>query len=72
MNKTNNNPVDCFKCKYMFITWDESSPRGCSAFGFKSKKLPSVVVQEASGESCYKYTPKPLPPSPKKKDGWIA
>lgn len=74
MNKTNDKPIDCFKCKHLYITWDESSPRGCTAFGFKTARLPSTVVFETSGESCYKFTPKnpPPKPTPKNKTGWIA
>lgn len=70
-------PVDCFKCRYFYITWDQSQPKGCKAFGFKTKKLPSLVVFESSGEKCLKFTPKDPEPTPssggrRKKDGWIA
>jgi hypothetical protein len=54
-NPTNNNPIDCFKCKYLYITWDTINPRGCRAFSFKTTKMPSIVVLETSGEPCYKF-----------------
>jgi len=76
MNKSNSEaqpPIDCFKCKYFYVTWDQNQPRGCKAFRFKSPLLPSVVVLEASGEPCLKFTPKQTTSDqPKKKDGWIA
>ncbi|MFK2825668.1 uracil-DNA glycosylase [Bacillus sp. B190/17] len=54
MEKTN-----CFRCKHFFVTWDQKSPRGCRAYGFKSKQLPSVIVLQASGSPCYKFSTKP-------------
>ena len=71
MNKTNP-PIDCFQCKHFFVTWDASKPRGCNAFGFKTPKLPSVVVFESSGEACLKFTLKATPKKSSKKTGWIA
>lgn len=66
-------PIDCFKCRYFFITWDENQPRGCKAFGFKTKQMPSAVVLESSGQACLKFTPKPNQgQSQKSKKGWIA
>ncbi len=79
MKKTNTNnnatknfkPVDCFQCKHMYITWDQNSPKGCRAFGFKTKRMPSLVVFETSGEPCHNFSPKDPVPPPKKID-WIA
>ncbi|WP_225435220.1 uracil-DNA glycosylase [Bacillus aerolatus] len=51
--------VNCFQCKHFFVTWDQGNPRGCRAYGFKAKQLPSAVVLQASGHSCYKFLPKP-------------
>lgn len=72
MKKTN--PIDCFQCQHFYITWDQNAPRGCRAFGFKSRRLPSELVLETSGEECLKFTPKTQQPSTpqKKKDGWTA
>ncbi|MEK3978817.1 uracil-DNA glycosylase [Psychrobacillus sp. FSL K6-2836] len=50
--------VNCFKCRYFFTTWDARNPRGCKAYGFKTKELPSVVVQRSSGMECLKFEPK--------------
>lgn len=50
--------IECFKCKYFHITWDSKQPRGCKAYGFKTAKLPSIIVKETSGQDCTLYTPK--------------
>ncbi len=50
--------VDCFKCRQFYVTWDQRSPRGCRAYGFKSKQLPAAVVLQASGPPCYQFSPK--------------
>ena len=71
MKKTNP-PIDCFQCQHFFVTWDAKNPRGCKAFGFKTAKLPSIVVFENSGETCLKFSPKATPPKPNKKTGWVA
>jgi hypothetical protein len=71
MKKTNL-PIDCFQCEHFFVTWDAKNPRGCKAFGFKTPKLPSIVVFENSGEECLKFTPKEHAQNPSKKTDWIA
>jgi len=70
MKKTN--PIDCFQCQNLYITWDENAPRGCKAFGFKTKRLPSDVVFESSGEPCLKFIAKNQPSKKPEKTGWIA
>jgi hypothetical protein len=50
--------INCFNCIYFFVTWDSNFPRGCKAMDFKSKKMPSVVVYEASGMPCTKFKAK--------------
>ncbi|BCN93536.1 hypothetical protein THMIRHAM_13210 [Thiomicrorhabdus immobilis] len=70
MKKTN--PIDCFKCKHFFVTWDTNAPRGCRAFGFKTRRMPSDIVFETSGDECLKFTPKDTPKTETKKTGWIA
>ncbi|MCX5909229.1 MAG: uracil-DNA glycosylase [Deltaproteobacteria bacterium] len=50
--------IYCFKCQHFYITWDKSFPRGCKAMGFKSKKMPSIVVYEASGTVCLRFSKK--------------
>ncbi|MFZ5351415.1 MAG: uracil-DNA glycosylase [Bacillota bacterium] len=45
----------CLKCKHFYITWDNGFPRGCKLFGFKTAKLPSAAVKEATGEECKNF-----------------
>ncbi|MFZ5968244.1 MAG: uracil-DNA glycosylase [Bacillota bacterium] len=44
--------INCMKCKYFFVTWEPDNPRGCSYFGFKTKLMPSALVQKSSGKKC--------------------
>ena len=53
--------IDCFQCKYFFITWDKSFPRGCRALGFKSREMPCRMVRQASGMDCLKFEKKDSP-----------
>lgn len=50
--------VDCNKCQYYYVTWDPKFPRGCKAFGFKTRELPSLSVFRSSGQPCLRFTPK--------------
>ncbi len=50
--------INCFHCSHFFITWDKSFPNGCKAFGFKTRQLPSISVQQASGARCAAFQPK--------------
>lgn len=47
--------VNCFQCESFFVTWDQKNPRGCKAYGFKTRELPSVVVKRSSGMSCLQF-----------------
>lgn len=49
---------DCFKCQYFYVTWDPHFPKGCKAFGFKTRQLPSVEVMKASGQACLRFEKK--------------
>ncbi|OAH54389.1 MULTISPECIES: hypothetical protein [Bacillaceae] len=49
---------NCLKCQYFYVTWDPAAPRGCRAYGFKTKQLPSIVVRHSSGHPCYKFAVK--------------
>ncbi len=40
------------------VTWDPASPRGCRAYGFKTRELPTAVVKKSSGMDCLKYEAK--------------
>ena len=47
--------IICQKCKFYYVTWEQSKPHGCRAYGFKSKVIPSVVVKNSSGSNCVFY-----------------
>ena len=44
--------VKCHGCRHFFITYKQSKPYGCKAYGFISKNLPSKVVFDSSGIKC--------------------
>jgi len=50
--------ISCFQCQFYKVTWDPNNPRGCNAYGFKSKQLPSVVVKQSSGMDCMHFVQK--------------
>lgn len=50
--------VNCLHCKHYFVTWDYANPKGCRAFGFKSKSMPSLVAFQSSGYPCLRFEPK--------------
>jgi hypothetical protein len=50
--------TSCFKCRHFFVTWDSQNPRGCRAYQFKSKAIPSIVVKKSSGLDCLKFEQK--------------
>jgi len=56
-----NNTIECRKCKYYYITWDEKFPYGCRAMGFKGKMQPSIVVKKNSGTKCMMFRKKKTP-----------
>jgi hypothetical protein len=52
----------CRLCKHYRVSWDPAAPHGCTALGFKSSQMPSVVVYETSGIECQLFALKPQPP----------
>jgi len=52
--------INCRRCKYYFVTWENSKPHGCKAYGFKSPQIPSMVVFKSSGIECSMFVEKPL------------
>jgi len=50
--------INCRKCKNYFVTWEPNKPHGCSAYGFKSPQIPSMVVYSSSGIECNLYEEK--------------
>ena len=55
---TKKDKINCFHCVHFFVTWDEKFPRGCRAMDFKSRKMPSIAVFEASGMPCVRFRAK--------------
>lgn len=53
-----NNYINCTKCIYYYITWDQNSPKGCKYFGFKTKLMPSQYVFKSSGKKCEAFKEK--------------
>ena len=56
--KETNTNIYCQTCQYYYVTWNPSTPHGCKAYEFKSKKQPSKVVFQSSGEDCKFYIKK--------------
>ncbi|ADW17821.1 hypothetical protein Despr_1669 [Desulfobulbus propionicus DSM 2032] len=56
-----NQAPNCLKCRNFFVTYDPRQPRGCRAYGFKSKEMPTQVVLATSGLPCQFYRPRPSP-----------
>ncbi len=50
--------VNCHQCVHYYITWDPSRPYGCRRMGFKTRRLPSIVVKQNSGMECQSFQPK--------------
>lgn len=48
----NQRRIVCQKCKFYYVTWEQTRPHGCNAYGFKSKIIPSLVVKRSSGTDC--------------------
>ena len=52
---------DCMACRHFYVTWEPAHPRGCRAFGFKTRELPAVVVKRESGRECQAFEAKAKP-----------
>jgi len=50
--------INCRRCKYYLVTWEKDKPHGCKAYGFKSPKIPSLVVFQSSGRDCTMFAEK--------------
>lgn len=50
--------VNCFQCRHFYVTWEPKHPRGCRAYGFKTRELPSAVVLRSSGMECMQFEQK--------------
>lgn len=47
--------INCQKCKYFFVTWDYTFPKGCRLFGIKSKEQPSQMIYKSTGKKCINF-----------------
>ncbi|MBW2410826.1 MAG: uracil-DNA glycosylase [Deltaproteobacteria bacterium] len=51
--------IDCHKCRFYFVTWNEQFPHGCRAMGFKSRRYPIDEVRSAmKGAECLLFESK--------------
>ena len=50
--------VNCRKCIYFYITWDNRFPYGCKLYEVKSRQLPSMVVYQSIGKMCESFKEK--------------
>ncbi len=50
--------ISCLKCIHYHSTYDPYSPRGCKKFKFKSKRFPSDLIKEETGEDCHYFETK--------------
>ena len=48
-----NKRIICQRCVHYYVTWEKNKPHGCHAYGFKSDKIPSIVVKQSSGTTIY-------------------
>ncbi|MEE4167231.1 MAG: hypothetical protein V2I35_14605 [Desulfocapsaceae bacterium] len=55
MAEKNSKSAVCRSCVNYYITHDMHAPHGCRALGFKSRKIPTAVVEETSGIACQLY-----------------
>lgn len=44
--------INCFSCRYFYITYDPQFPYGCRAARFKSRQMPSKEMSANSGIDC--------------------
>jgi len=61
MNQIKN--ASCAQCRFYYVTWDTSFPKGCRIFRFKSKHSPSQTVYESTGKFCEEFVEKEKPKS---------
>lgn len=48
---------NCLQCRHFLVTWNPRFPRACRMFNVKSRRLPSIVVFEATGRHCPAFDP---------------
>lgn len=52
-------PINCRNCIHFQITWDPNRPYGCRVMGFKTRRLPCMLVKQNSGMDCQAFQAKP-------------
>jgi len=50
--------INCTKCEHYYVTWDPGFPKGCRAYGIKTKFMPSAAVLSSSGKPCLSFEEK--------------
>lgn len=53
-----NKRINCRKCIYFYVTWNQAQPYACKAYGFKGRLMPSMTVKKVSGKECQLFTAK--------------
>ena len=48
----------CLGCRHFRVTWEAERPYACLRFGFKSRDVPALEVERASGAPCAFYSPR--------------
>jgi len=48
--------VNCYRCRYFYITHEPEHPYGCRAMAFKSKEIPSMAVYASSAMPCQMFS----------------
>ena len=44
--------INCFRCKYFYITWNIEYPKGCRKFCFESDSLPTIFLKKCNIPVC--------------------
>ena len=50
--------INCFRCKYFYITWNIEYPKGCSKFCFESDSMPTDFLEKCNIPICPFYKDK--------------
>jgi hypothetical protein len=58
MGETGQKRINCVHCIHYAVTWNPKFPNGCSFFGFKTSKMPSLTVFESTGVNCPEFVRK--------------
>ena len=69
-NKKFQEPINCARCRYFFVTHIRVTPWGCGKFNFRSRVLPSQLVFSSTGTKCAYYADKNPGSNVKKQYGY--